>query len=149
MSKVLILNGPNLNMLGKREPEIYGHQTLEDVEVQLRDQAEKAGWVLDFIQSNHEGVLVDILQQANGQYHFIVFNPAAYTHYSIALRDVIAGIDVPVIEVHISPIYQREDFRHHSVLAPVCYGQISGFGILSYQLALQAGISLFESNSMI
>lgn len=138
MANVLVLNGPNLNLLGTREPEIYGSTTLKDIEDCLKARAEEAGLELDCFQSNHEGDLVDRIQQANHQYDYIIFNAAAFTHYSIAIRDAIAAIDVPVIEVHISNIHQREEFRHTSVLAPVAMGQICGLGVESYLAALEA-----------
>lgn len=138
MAKVLVLNGPNLNLLGTREPEIYGSTTLRDIERMMADRACEAGLQIDFYQSNHEGKLVDKLQEANHNYSYIIFNAAAFTHYSIALRDAIAAIDVPLIEVHISNIHQREDFRHKSVISPVAVGQICGLGIESYMAALEA-----------
>lgn len=137
MANVLVLNGPNLNLLGTREPEIYGSTTLKDIEDRLKARAAEAGLGLDCFQSNHEGDLVDRIQQANHKYDYIIFNAAAFTHYSIAIRDAIAAIDVPVIEVHISNIHQRESFRHTSVLAPVAMGQICGLGIESYMAALE------------
>lgn len=140
MAKVLVLNGPNLNMLGTREPEIYGRTTLEDIDNMLKKRGSEAGIVVDCFQSNHEGALVDKIQAANHNYDYIIFNAAAFTHYSIAIRDAIAAIDVPVIEVHISNIHQREEFRHTSVLAPVAMGQICGLGIESYLAALEAVI---------
>ena len=140
MAKVLVLHGPNLNLLGMREPEIYGSTTLEDINKMLKERAEEAGLGIDFLQSNHEGVLVDAVQQANHKYDYIIFNAAAFTHYSIALRDAIAAIEVPVIEVHISNVHQREEFRHKSVLAPVALGQICGLGVESYLAALEAVI---------
>jgi len=138
MAKVLVLHGPNLNLLGTREPEIYGAATLDDINRMLKNRAEAAGIGIDFLQSNHEGVLVDAVQQARGKYAYIIFNAAAFTHYSIALRDAIAAIDVPVIEVHISNVHKREEFRHRSVLAPVALGQICGLGVASYLAALEA-----------
>lgn len=140
MAKVLVLNGPNLNMLGTREPEIYGRTTLKDIDNMLKKRGSEAGIVVDCFQSNHEGALVDKIQAANHNYDYIIFNAAAFTHYSIAIRDAIAAIDVPVIEVHISNIHQREEFRHTSVLAPVAMGQICGLGIESYLAALEAVI---------
>lgn len=140
MAKVLVLNGPNLNLLGTREPEIYGSTTLADIEQMMARRAHEAGIQIDFYQSNHEGNLVDKVQEANHNYDYIIFNAAAFTHYSIALRDAIAAIDVPLIEVHISNIHQREEFRHHSVIAPVAVGQICGLGIESYMAALEAVI---------
>lgn len=138
MAKVLVLNGPNLNLLGTREPEIYGSTTLADIERMMTARAHEAGVQINFYQSNHEGALVDKVQEANHIYDYIIFNAAAFTHYSIALRDAIAAIDVPLIEVHISNIHQREKFRHHSVIAPVAMGQICGLGIESYMAALEA-----------
>lgn len=140
MAKVLVLNGPNLNLLGTREPAIYGSTTLKDIEAMMRKRAIEAGIVLDFFQSNHEGELVDRVQAANHNYDYIIFNAAAFTHYSIALRDAIGAIEVPVIEVHISNIHKREEFRHTSVLAPVALGQICGLGVESYLAALEAVI---------
>ena len=134
--KILVLNGPNLNLLGKREPQIYGTLTLEMINAQMRDFADLSGMELDFLQSNHEGKLVDAIQEADGKYDFIILNAAAFTHYSIAIRDAIAAISVPVIEVHLSNIHARDDFRHQSVIAPVVMGQISGFGAESYLAAL-------------
>lgn len=137
--KLLILNGPNLNRIGKREPDIYGYETLEDVEKKLTKIAEKESMKLDFLQSNTEGVLIDrIHEAADDGTDGIIFNPGAFTHYSIAIRDAIASIDVPTIEVHISNIHTRESFRQTSVIAPVCIGQLTGFGTDGYLLALQA-----------
>ena len=137
MAHVLILHGPNLNLLGIREPEIYGALTLEDINRALAARGREAGLTLDFFQSNHEGALVDAVQGAQGKYEFIILNAAAYTHYSIALRDAIAAVEVPVIEVHLSNIHRREAFRHRSVIAPVVMGQICGFGADSYLAALE------------
>ena len=138
LGHVLVLNGPNLNLLGTREPEIYGYTTLDDINTMIAARAAEAGIETAFYQSNHEGDLVDAIQQANHKFDFIIFNAAAFTHYSIAIRDAIAAIDVPVIEVHISNIHQREEFRHTSVLAPVAMGQICGLGVESYLAALEA-----------
>ena len=140
MGKVLVLHGPNLNLLGMREPEIYGCTTLSDINRMMAERAQAAGVAIDFFQSNHEGALVDAIQEARGRYDFIIFNAAAYTHYSIALRDAIAAVQIPVIEVHISNIHKREAFRHTSVLAPVVRGQICGLGTDSYMAALEAVI---------
>lgn len=140
MGKVLVLHGPNLNLLGTREPEIYGYTTLADINRMMAARAQEAGIAIDFFQSNHEGALVDAIQEARGRYDFIIFNAAAYTHYSIALRDAIAAVEVPVIEVHLSNIHQREEFRHTSVLAPVALGQVCGLGVDSYLAALEAVI---------
>ena len=138
MGKILVLNGPNLNLLGTREPERYGSLTLEDINERLRRRAEAAGLDMECLQSNHEGVLVDAIQAARGRVDYIILNAAAFTHYSIAIRDAIAAVDVPVIEVHLSNIHQREDFRHKSVIAPVVLGQIAGLGAESYMAALEA-----------
>lgn len=138
MPRILVLHGPNLNLLGTREPEIYGSTTLDDINEMIAERAVEAGIETAFYQSNHEGDLVDAIQQANHKFDFIIFNAAAFTHYSIAIRDAIAAIDVPVIEVHISNIHQREEFRHTSVLAPVAMGQICGLGVESYLAALEA-----------
>lgn len=138
MMKLLCLNGPNLNRLGKREPEIYGSETLADVEARLTQLATSFGAQLTCRQSNHEGELVDWVHEAeDAGYNGIVFNPGAYTHTSIALHDAIAGVSVPVIEVHISNIHKREAFRQHSYLAPACAGQIVGLGTYGYELALR------------
>ena len=138
MPRILVLHGPNLTLLGTREPEIYGSTTLDDINEMIAERAAEAGIETAFYQSNHEGDLVDAIQQANHKFDFIIFNAAAFTHYSIAIRDAIAAIDVPVIEVHISNIHQREEFRHTSVLAPVAMGQICGLGVESYLAALEA-----------
>lgn len=138
MPRILVLHGPNLNLLGTREPEIYGSTTLDDINEMIAERAAEGGIETAFYQSNHEGDLVDAIQQANHKFDFIIFNAAAFTHYSIAIRDAIAAIDVPVIEVHISNIHQREEFRHTSVLAPVAMGQICGLGVESYLAALEA-----------
>lgn len=138
MPRILVLHGPNLNLLGTREPEIYGYTTLDDINTMIAVRAAEAGIETAFYQSNHEGDLVDAIQQANHKFDFIIFNAAAFTHYSIAIRDAIAAIDVPVIEVHLSNIHQREEFRHTSVLAPVAMGQICGLGVESYLAALEA-----------
>jgi len=137
--KLLILNGPNLNRIGKREPEIYGYETLEDVEAKLLTLASEHDMDLAFLQSNIEGELIDrIHEAADDGTDGIIFNPGAFTHYSIALRDAVASMNVPVIEVHISNVHSRESFRHTSVIAPVCLGQLTGFGTDGYALALQA-----------
>ena len=141
MNKILVLHGPNLNLLGTREPEIYGRTTLEDINRLMAARAKEAGIAADFLQSNHEGVLVDALQDAPKKgYAFVILNAAAFTHYSVAIRDAIAAISVPVIEVHLSNIHRREEFRHHSVISPVVMGQIAGFGVDSYMAALEIAI---------
>ncbi|TYS68103.1 type II 3-dehydroquinate dehydratase [Sutcliffiella horikoshii] len=136
--RLLVLNGPNLNRLGLREPAVYGSQTLQDLEAQLQAFASKNSCELTCFQSNHEGELIDKLHDAEGQYDGIVINPGAFTHYSYAIRDAIASITVPVMEVHISNIHKREEFRHTSVTAPVTMGQIVGLGFYGYELALLA-----------
>ena len=137
MGKILVMNGPNLNLLGTREPEIYGSLTLADIHERLRQRANEADLDIEFMQSNHEGVLVDAIQRARRTVDYIILNAGAFTHYSIALRDAIAAVEVPVIEVHLSNIHQREEFRHKSVIAPVVLGQIAGFGAESYMAALE------------
>ena len=141
MKKILVLHGPNLNLLGTREPQIYGSTTLNDIDVMLRERAKAAGVELVSVQSNYEGKLIDEIQQAgkNG-YEFILLNAAAFTHYSIAIRDAIAAVDVPVIELHISNVHKREEFRHYSVISPVVMGQIAGFGVDSYIAALDIAL---------
>ena len=135
---VLVLHGPNLNLLGKREPGIYGWITLDEINQQLKAEGEKLQTQVTTLQSNHEGVLVDAIHQAMTQHQGIVINPGAYTHTSVAIRDAIAGVNLPTVEVHLSNIHRREEFRHHSFIAPVAIGQISGFGSESYRLGLQA-----------
>ncbi|MEW8971100.1 type II 3-dehydroquinate dehydratase [Mesobacillus jeotgali] len=139
MKKILLLNGPNLNRLGKREPGIYGVSTLKDLEERMIRLGSESKIEVICFQSNHEGDLIDKLYEAEDTgIDGIIFNPGAFTHYSYGIRDAIAGIDCPVIEVHISNVYQREEFRHKSVIAPVCVGQIAGLGVLGYELALEA-----------
>ena len=142
---ILFLNGPNLNLLGQRQPEIYGQTTLADIEAKLRELAAEAGVTMDFRQSNHEGELVTWIQQAHGKFAVIVINAAAYTHTSVALRDAISAVAVPTIEIHLSNIHAREEFRHPSMIAAVCRGQIAGFGEQSYYLALRAALQLKPS----
>ena len=137
MLSILVLNGPNLNMLGKREPAIYGFQTLEDINDELLKVADSLSVSLTFFQSNHEGALVDKIQSSLNLHQGILINPGAYTHTSVAIRDAIAAVAIPTVEVHLSNIHQREAFRHHSYIAPVAVGQISGFGSDSYRLGLE------------
>ncbi|MDB6023885.1 MAG: aroQ [Verrucomicrobiales bacterium] len=140
--KVLFLNGPNLNLLGQREPEVYGRTTLADIESNVRTRAKMLAVDVDFRQSNSEGELVSWIQQAKGACDVIVINAAAYTHTSVALRDAISAVGLPTIEIHLSNIHAREEFRHKSLIAAVCKGQISGFGANSYILALEASVSV-------
>jgi len=140
--KILVIHGPNLNLLGKREPDIYGAVTLDDIQDRLSALAGELGVEVSFFQSNHEGELVQKIQDAMGVYQAIVFNPGAYTHTSVALRDAILSTGIPVVETHISNIYKREEFRHHSYISGVAVGQITGFGPDSYLLALRAAAGL-------
>jgi 3-dehydroquinate dehydratase-2 len=139
--KILIIHGPNLNLLGKREENIYGMNTLDEINGMLRKLASELKVEVDIKQSNHEGEIVDWIQNSKG-YFALVINPAAYTHTSVAIRDAIAAVRLPAVEVHLSNIHQREDFRQKSLIAPVSYGQISGFGFESYLLGLRAAVSI-------
>ena len=139
--KILVLNGPNLNLLGKRQPEIYGKATLSDIEKQVRVLANELGVEVDFRQSNSEGELVGWIHEAASEFAAMVINPAAYTHTSLALRDAISAVGIPTIEIHLSNIYKREAFRHHSFIAEVAIGQIAGFGLQSYLLGLRAAVA--------
>lgn len=138
MKRILVMNGPNLNLLGMREPGVYGTDSYDAVCGRIRKKAESLSVEVAFFQSNSEGGLIDALHAAMGEYDGIVLNAGAYTHYSYAIRDAIAAIRLPVVEVHLSNIHAREEFRHTSVIAPVCKGQIAGFGPVSYLLALEA-----------
>ena len=144
--KILFLNGPNLNLLGQREPEVYGRMTLKDIEENVRTRAVELKVEIDFRQSNLEGELVAWIQESRGRFDVIVLNAAAYTHTSIALRDAIAAVAVPTIEIHLSNVHAREEFRHKSLIAPVCRGQIVGFGGHSYVLAVEAAVSVNGEN---
>jgi 3-dehydroquinate dehydratase-2 len=135
--RILLLNGPNLNMLGTREPHIYGATTLQDIEQALIQRAAHAHAEIVCVQSNHEGALIDAIQREYAHIDGIIINPGAYTHYSYALRDALSAVTCPIIEVHISNVYKREEFRHHSVIAPIATGQIAGLGWHGYLLALE------------
>ena len=142
MVKILVIHGPNLDLLGTREPDVYGKVTLTQINKELKAQAKKNKVTLKIAQSNHEGEIVDLIGKANGNFEAILINPAAYTHTSVAISDAIAACGVPAVEVHLSNIYSREEFRRISLVAPVAKGQVSGFGPLSYVLGLEAAISL-------
>ncbi len=145
MNKILIIHGPNLNLLGQREKGIYGKRTLKEINTLLERDAKAHKMILEIVQSNHEGELVDIIGQAKQKgIKAIVINPAAYTHTSVAIRDAIAAVKIPTVEVHLSNIYAREEFRQHSLISPVAVGQISGFGMDSYLLGLAAAIKLIK-----
>ena len=140
--KILFLNGPNLNLLGQRQPEVYGRTTLAEIETKVRKRATKLGATIDFRQSNQEGELVNWIQDARGKFNVIVLNAAAYTHTSVALRDAIAAVGIPTVEIHLSNVHAREEFRHKSMIAPVCAGQIIGFGVNSYLLGVDAAVNI-------
>jgi 3-dehydroquinate dehydratase-2 len=144
---ILVLHGPNLNLLGQREPGVYGSTTLSEINRLLAAAALNLQAKVFPLQSNHEGVLVDAVHEALGKHQGIIINAGAYTHTSVALRDAIAAVNIPTVEVHLSNIYRREEFRHHSYIAPVVIGQISGFGVQSYLLGLQALVNHLTCNS--
>lgn len=143
--RILFLNGPNLNLLGQREPSLYGNCSLTEIEAQVRKSAKELAADIDFRQSNNEGELVTWIQQAKGQFDAIVLNAAAYTHSSVAVRDAISAVAVATVEIHLSNIHAREEFRHKSLIAGVCVGQISGFGAYSYILGLKAAVNVIET----
>jgi 3-dehydroquinate dehydratase-2 len=145
--RIFLLHGPNLNLLGQREPEVYGRLTLSEIDERLQAYAEKVGIELRTFQSNHEGALIDAVHQAAGWADGLVINPGAYTHYSYALRDAIAAVNLPAVEAHLSNLQAREPFRHTSVIAPVCLGQVSGFGWHSYRLGIEALIGWLQERA--
>ncbi len=144
MQRLLVIHGPNLNLLGTREPQVYGSTTLAEIDKMLVALGQELGLAVEALQSNHEGAIIDAIHGARGQFAGIVINPGAFTHYSIAIRDAIAAVDLPVVEVHLSNVHKREEFRHHSVIAPVVVGSIAGFGVESYNLGLRALASLIH-----
>jgi 3-dehydroquinate dehydratase-2 len=141
---ILVIHGPNLNLLGEREVDVYGRFTLEAIDAELKKIAKEKGVELDILQSSSEGEIVDKIGSSRGRIGAMIINPAGYTHYSVAIRDAIAAVNIPTVEVHLSNIYAREEFRHKSVIAPVATGQISGFGVESYKLGLLAAINLIR-----
>lgn len=145
MAGILVIHGPNLGLLGKRQPEIYGNFTLEKINNQLKALAKKENIKIEFLQSNHEGEIVEAIGSAKDNFDALLINPAAYTHTSVAIRDAISAVKLPTVEVHLSNIYAREEFRHTSLIAPVACGQVCGFGMDSYLLGLQAAINLVKS----
>ncbi len=144
MRRILVINGPNLNMLGTRQPEIYGSETLSDIETACREKAAELGLEIDFFQSNHEGEIVTAIQQARGKFDAIVINPAAYSHTSVAILDALLACDIKVVEVHLSNIHRREEFRRFSYVSKAADGVICGFGKQGYLLALEAAASFFK-----
>ena len=143
---ILILHGPNLNLLGLREPEVYGLITLEKINDLLQEEGERLQVKISCLQSNHEGEIIDAIHQAKDEHQGIIINAGAYTHTSVAIRDALAGVQIPTVEVHLSNIYRREEFRHHSYIASIAIGQISGFGSNSYILGLQALVNYLKNN---
>ena len=147
MARIILVHGPNLNLLGTREPEVYGYTTLADINRQMEQAAEQAGHILSHFQSNHEGAIVDWIQQYASDAAYLMINPGAFTHTSVAIRDAILGVGIAAIEVHLSNIHRREPFRRHSYLADICVGQVVGFGAHSYHLALQAVCHLLQQDA--
>jgi len=143
--KVLVIHGPNLNLLGLREPKVYGKITLDKINAELKSLGKKEGIIVDTVQTNIEGEIVSLIQNAKKGYKAILINPGGYTHYSVAIRDAIASVKIPTVEVHLTNIYAREEFRQKSVIAPIAVGQISGFGKNSYILGLKAAIEIIKS----
>jgi 3-dehydroquinate dehydratase-2 len=146
MERILVIHGPNLNLLGTREPEVYGSTTLPEIDAMLTELGEELGVAVESFQSNHEGAIIDAIHGARTRCAGILINPGAFTHYAIAIRDAIAAVALPVVEVHLSNIYQREEFRHRSVIAPVAVGSIAGFGVDSYRLGLRALARIVQTN---
>jgi 3-dehydroquinate dehydratase-2 len=144
MQKILVIHGPNLNLLGSRQPDIYGKVSIKKINDELAKLAKKNKVSLDIVQSNHEGEIVDLIQKSKGEFKAIVLNPAAYTHTSVAIRDAIAAVGIPTVEVHLSNIYAREEFRRTSLISAVAAGVVSGFGIDSYLLGLEAAIGISQ-----
>ncbi len=144
---VLVLHGPNLNLLGSREPELYGWVSLAQINSLLEEEGQKLQVGISCLQSNHEGILIDTIHQARGKHQGIIINAGAYTHTSVAIRDALSGVKIPTVEVHLSNIYRREEFRHNSYIAPIAIGQISGFGANSYILGLQALVNHLRAKS--
>ena len=144
--KILIINGPNLNLLGLREPDLYGNQTLEQINTDLKNIADENGVKLELFQSNSEGAIIDKIQSAYGEFRFIIINAGALTHYSIAIHDALKAVNIPVIEVHLTNIYAREDFRSHSFISPVATGGVFGMGPAGYEMALRAAINMLNNN---
>lgn len=147
MHRIDVLNGPNLNMLGIREPGVYGELSLSTIEQMISEKASQLGVQVTFFQSNHEGAMIDRIHAAYGKLDGIIINPGAWTHYSYAIRDALSTVSLPVVEVHISNIHKREEFRHHSVVAPVAVGQIAGFGPLGYTMGLEALVAQLSQHN--
>ncbi len=144
MKKILVIHGPNLNLLGTREVDVYGSVTIADINILMEKKVKDMNVSLNIVQSNHEGEIVEAIGNARGKFDAILINPAAYTHTSIAIRDAISAVNIPAVEIHLSNIYKREEFRHTSLVAPVAVGQISGFGEMSYVLGLEAIMGLLD-----